>query len=98
MLVRHTHPTKFEVAPYGTIWKEIDDENKNVLFIQLGKDGGVNWVKMGDFLEGIFEGLMGEEEFIEGCMYLHEGKGTREEKELISGLGAKLERIGERKM
>jgi hypothetical protein len=96
VLVRYTHPTKFEIAPYGTIWKAMEDD-KHMLFIQLGKEENVNWVKMGDFLEGIFGKIIGEEEFIEGCLYLFESTSDKEYKDLISGLGVKLEHIGEKR-
>jgi hypothetical protein len=64
--IRHTHPTVYELAPYGTIWKAKEDVG-HTLFIQLGKDGVVNWVKMGDFLEMVFGVLLENPKFIDQC-------------------------------
>ena len=97
--IRYTHPTVFENAPYGTIWKAMEDGDKYKLFIQTGKDNVVNWLKIGDFFEAIFERLIFEEEFIDGCLYLLEGKayGPKTQKDLIWGLGSRLQNIGDRK-
>jgi|GEM_PF-5473779 hypothetical protein len=77
--VRHTHPTVFESAPYGTLWKEIGDNNKHIFFVQLGKDGVIYWVRFGDFLEGMFEHIL-------------KGDVGSEEDILLRGLGVRFDR------
>ena len=91
--IRHTHPTVYELAPYGTIWKAKEDVG-HTLFIQVGRDDSVNWIKLGDFYELVFESAIENKGFLEQCLYVFEGKGTSEEKELLVGLGVQLERLG----
>lgn len=72
--VRYTHPTVFETAPYGTIWKEMGDDDNYCLFIQLGKGSLVNWVRMGTFLEKAFKKEVLDKTFIKDCLDLYEDK------------------------
>lgn len=79
VLTRYTHPTKFDVAPYGTLWKEVNSSGDYSLFIQLGKDisetNAVNWVGIGAFLETAFKESLLKPEFINKCLELYEKKG-----------------------
>ena len=95
VLIRYSHPTVFEAAPYGTIWKEMGDDNKYTFFVQTGKDGLVNWLKMGDFLEDVFRPLLENPDFIEKCMYLRDAGSEKEVKDLLYGLGALFENLSE---
>ncbi len=52
-LVRYTVPTKYDLAPYGTVCVVKGDANEH-LFIQLDTGEYSNWVTMGDFLVSIF--------------------------------------------
>jgi len=59
ILIRYTNPTKYDVAPLGTIWKVAVDDNNNYCYIQLGTDKENNqivseWKLMGEFLEKAF--------------------------------------------
>lgn len=74
ILIRYTHPTKFEEAPYGTLWKEMNSSGGYTLFIQMGKDT-VNWVGIGVFLEMVFKNSLLEPRFIDHCLEVYERNG-----------------------
>lgn len=111
---RYTAPSKYDIAPKGTVCKVVCDNNITTRYIQVadtvvptrgvGDGQTVNWIKMGDFLESSMRRLLKDKSFIEACMYLFDGyttrgyppiKGTKEEKDLITGLAVAIERCTE---
>lgn len=74
-LVRYSHPTRLDIAPYGKIWESIINDDFPVLYIQASTDEHTpNWIRLGDFLERAFVNLLHEESFIQECLKLHQKK------------------------
>lgn len=72
MTIRYTLPTKYDVAPYGTI-VDVVDENMVIeqSYIQLGDDKHIVWMKLGDFFVEAFKEEIKNPEFIAGCLQLY---------------------------
>jgi hypothetical protein len=77
ILVRYSNPTKYDLAPQGTIWKVCVDDKKNYCYIQLGTENDVSeWKLMGEFLEKAFLPFFADEKthsqkFVEHCLDLY---------------------------
>lgn len=68
IIQRYTNPTKYDVAPYGTICK-----NNDSLFIQVSKNTeSSNWLPLGEFLLKVFQKSILTNDFIKECLELYE--------------------------
>ena len=64
IIERFSNPTKFDIAPYGTIY-----QHGEKLFIQVSKNTEVsNWLTLGDFLTECFNDSSMDPEVIEQCL------------------------------
>jgi transposase len=68
ILVHYTPPTKLELAPHGSIWKAIGDNDTYTFFIQIGTLENINWIRLGDFLEKTFEKNFEDKDFLKMCL------------------------------
>ena len=69
-IVRHTIPSKYDSAPFGTICQaNIGDEDYQ-LYIQLSESEESQWEPMGFLLEKAFESVLQDEEFIKELLFL----------------------------
>jgi len=77
ILVRYSNPTKYDLAPQGTIWKVCVDDKEHYCYIQLGTDKEESeWKLMGEFLEKAFLPFFSDqktysEKFIEHSLNLY---------------------------
>jgi hypothetical protein len=66
---RYSMPSKYDVAPYGTIVKVVGDDDSYQLVVQLSKDSLLSeWMPIGKLLEGAFKDKLSDEKFIEQCL------------------------------
>lgn len=73
-LIKYTHPTPYDYHPYGTLWLFMEQSNQQ-MYIQLSEDeNDPMWLRMGFFLETIFEDLFKNKEFINQCLRLDKDK------------------------
>jgi hypothetical protein len=69
------HPTRFDAAPAGQIWRVICDEDKYPFYIQLNPEtDSPNWVRVGIMLEKAFEHKFEDPEFLKECLIMFEQK------------------------
>lgn len=55
-ITRHTTPSKYDSAPYGTLCYSMKDEDEYKLFVQLSKTDEARWEPIGHlFEEALFE-------------------------------------------
>lgn len=82
ILIRYSNPTKYDLAPQGTIWKVCVDNENSYCYIQLGNQEDHNgqeisdWKLMGEFLEKAFLPFFSEDKtyskkFIEHALDLY---------------------------
>lgn len=69
-IVRHTLPTKFDNAPYGTICQVKHDEDSSSLFIQISPCDDALWEPIGSIMEKAFEEFLEDQHFIEQLIHL----------------------------
>ena len=68
---RYVVPSKIDVAPYGTIYNVIGDNNTPSLYIQLGTEPIINWQPMSFLMGHIFSPCYTDPAFIELCLALY---------------------------
>jgi hypothetical protein len=67
-VMKYSSPTKFDKAPYSTIWRNKFDDHCDA-FIQVSEIlDEPNWINMGTFLEKAFKEQLESEYFIEECL------------------------------
>lgn len=55
-LERYTPPTKLDIAPYGTLYKEIKDDTDYAYYVQLNPTSdSADWKRLGSILEIVME-------------------------------------------
>lgn len=69
-LVRYTPPTRYDMAPFGTICTvKGETELGDQMYIQVHKeDSNANWIPMGIFLEAVFKNKLIDPQFIIDCL------------------------------
>jgi hypothetical protein len=73
-MTKHTSPTKWDKAPYTTIWR-IEDPSSPMIFIQMSDDiENPNWVPMADIMVKAFDRFYSDESFIEDCIKLYKSE------------------------
>ena len=68
-IIRHTVPTKYDTAPYGTLCQS-NTENECKLFIQLSHTEEAQWEPIGYLLEQAFLPLLTDAEFVQELLNL----------------------------
>lgn len=69
VLVRYSSPTKYDLAPYGTICQVLGDNAvQEALHIQVGHGETSTWITMGEFLEKVFKDKLLDASFIQECL------------------------------
>lgn len=86
LLQRYTAPTKYDLAPFGTIVKVIGDGEDYELYIQLSKDElNANWKKVRHLLERTFSEYINNKDFIDACLDIYQDNDRKlESKKKIS--------------
>lgn len=65
-------PTKFDMAPYGTVWKSLGDGENYELWIQACRDQfDPQWIKMGSFLERVYKDKFTDEKWLNEILKLY---------------------------
>lgn len=68
-VVKYVPPTKFEQAPYATLWVQIRDDGQSDIYIQMSEEEAEpNWQKMGWLLEQVFDEFIEDPKFIRECL------------------------------
>lgn len=68
-IIRHTLPTKYDSAPFGTLCQANNDDDYQ-LFIQLSETEEARWEPIGYLLEKAFEPMLEDEAFIQELLAL----------------------------
>ena len=68
-LIKYTPPSKYDTAPYATIW-QVEKSDKPVdLYVQVSQDElSPNWIPMGDLLILVFKDDIYSDKFIQECL------------------------------
>jgi len=69
-IIRHTMPSKYDSAPFGTICQANIGDDGYQLYIQLSETEESRWEPMGFLLEKAFEEMLQDEEFIKELLQL----------------------------
>jgi hypothetical protein len=70
-IIRYSAPTKFDKAPQFTIYKVLDDDKNETIYVQVGDDPEYGtWMKMTDLVGKAFNPLLEDQEFIKVCLDL----------------------------
>jgi hypothetical protein len=73
LMNRYTPPSKYDLAPFGTIVKVIGDGEETELYIQLSKDEmNANWKKVRHLLERTFSEYIDNKDFINACLDIYQ--------------------------
>jgi hypothetical protein len=76
-LVKYSSPTKWDKAPYTTIWRIEGDAD--VILIQMSEDPeNPNWVPMADIMVKAFDRFYHDTNFLNECIELYK-KGLKSE-------------------
>lgn len=71
---RYNKPSKYDVAPRGTIYEVVMDSDSSELIVQLSDNHNVSdWQPIGTLLTGAFKSYLHDETFILLCLYLYGG-------------------------
>lgn len=71
-MIRYSHPTKYDLAPYGTMWRAIGDEGRFELYIQVSDDqDNPTWVSIPAFFEKVFIDFTQDPKFMDECLILY---------------------------
>lgn len=69
VISRYFAPTRLDHAPVGTIFKLINEDESNKLYIQLSTDiEHPDWQELSRVLEVVFEEEFENEDFINNCI------------------------------
>jgi len=67
----YRRPTKYDAAPYMSIWVHSHESAGNILYIQVSTDKLIaDWQRLGDILEKAFEPYVDQEAFLTECLRL----------------------------
>jgi len=70
-VIKFNAPTKFDTAAEGTIWKQMKDDNRFVLHIQVSNDATTpQWESLGHFLEVALQEMFADKEFMQESLRL----------------------------
>lgn len=69
-IVRHTFPTKFDSAPFGTICQANIGPDDMQLYIQISETEEAQWEPIGLLLENAFKEILQDTEFIDEILIL----------------------------
>lgn len=83
-IVRHTMPTRFDEAPFGTLCQVNGDENQSDIYVQLSTSNEPQWESLGFLLECAFRDKLNDMDFIEELLNLIDTSEERSYKKLIS--------------
>lgn len=73
-LVRYSAPTRYDLAPRGTICKVMGDADVYSIYIQAGNNPETaSWLPIGDLLEKTFASYIVDHEFIKACLDICDG-------------------------
>ncbi len=73
MITRFHRPTKFDKAPYGTVYQALVDEDQVIYYLQISaKEDVPTWKLMSEVLIKSFEGLFSSDEFMHMILSLFE--------------------------
>jgi hypothetical protein len=76
-LVRYSAPTKLDKMPFATQWKQLHDNERFDLFIQLGDEQEPDWRSMGAMMEIAFGDLLYSEVFLNECLRLYKNNNDK---------------------
>ena len=71
MIEKVTNPTRFDMAPRGTVWKHGED-----LWVQISKEEGhgtAEWLPVGSLVIKVIRGCVLREDFILACINILDG-------------------------
>jgi len=73
-LVKYSTPTKWDKAPYATIWR-VKNDDSDLIFIQMSEDSdNPNWVPIADIMIKSFERFYHDSNFINECIELYKAE------------------------
>lgn len=69
---RHCPPQKYDIEPYGTVYKVNNEALSFDYYIQLGQEEeDINWKPLSYLLTELFSNLYENKEFIEELLFLY---------------------------
>ena len=75
-LVKHTSPTRYDNAPYATLWV-LHGDDQDQAWLQTSQDPDrMDWQEMKDLMGNVFEQFYSNPHFLEECLLV-----LREKKE-----------------
>lgn len=78
VIIKYVKPSKLDKEPQATICKVMNNQHDSELYIQISDDiDHPTWEKLGIFLEKSLIDLVGNRDFIDQCMRLHEYNADR---------------------
>ena len=76
-LIKYSAPTKFDKAPYLTLWASMKDMGASDLYVQISEDEELpTWIQMGPLLEKAFDEFFENEKFMKSAIELYRSRGT----------------------
>ena len=69
-IIRHTLPTKFDSAPFGTLCQVNIGDDDRQFYIQLSDSEEAKWEPLGFLMEDAFKEILEDTEFIEELLNL----------------------------
>jgi hypothetical protein len=70
MIERHATPTKYERAPFMTIYR-VKSDQESQLWIQINQDEQKpSWQRLGSLMEKAFSQFVSDDKFLEMCLRL----------------------------
>lgn len=71
---RHCPPTKFDIEPFGTVYKVNNEALSYDYFIQLGTESEITWKPINYLLTELFSDLYENKNFIGELLYLYQDR------------------------
>lgn len=72
LITKYCAPTKFDIEPYGAVWRQAVEDNILAYYIQVSKDPEApEWLTMALLLNEIYKNQYEDIGFIEKCLDLY---------------------------
>ena len=72
-LIRYSKPTKFDHAPFGAVWRYVDENDVYTeTYVQIGnKETIPEWSSIGTVLAKAFQEFIHDDDFMKECLRLY---------------------------
>lgn len=74
-IIRYNAPTRYDLAPYGSICKVMEENESYKLYFQISESPDTaTWITVGELLEKTFNSFLMDNEFINACIDIYTNK------------------------